>query len=69
MSTAPMSYTVTGDPGVEGSTDHVFVTRSDGRSWRIHCEDADPEHRFTAYRLAAGWFGNVPASHAAAQKG
>lgn len=27
---------------------------------RIHREDADPEHRFIQYRLAAGWFGNLP---------
>ncbi len=33
----------------------------DGRNWRIHREDADPEHRMLAYRLAAEWFGNLPA--------
>lgn len=36
----------------------LMVTSSDGESWRIHREDADPEHRFLAYRLAATYFGN-----------
>lgn len=40
--------------------DSVVVVDPDGKEWRIHVEDADPEHRFTAYRLAAGWFGNLP---------
>lgn len=42
--------------------DHtVVVVDPDQRSWRIHRESADPEHRHTAYRLAAGWFANLPA--------
>lgn len=40
--------------------DSVVVVDPDGRAWRIHREDADPEHRSTAYRLAAGWFGSLP---------
>lgn len=39
----------------------VVVTDPEGRACCIHREDADPEHRSTAYRLAAGWFGNLPA--------
>lgn len=39
----------------------VMVVDHDGRGWRVHREAADPEHRSAAYRLAAGWFGNVPA--------
>ncbi|KIP53816.1 hypothetical protein [Leucobacter komagatae] len=34
------------------------------RPIRIDKHSADPEHRLTAYRLAAGWFGNLPARHA-----
>lgn len=52
-------YTV--QPDLESSAEHVIVTDPDGRRWRIDKESADPEHRFTAYRLAAGWFGNLPA--------
>ncbi|PRZ12924.1 hypothetical protein [Nesterenkonia sandarakina] len=42
----------------------VVVTEPSGKEWRIHREDADPEHRFVSYRLAAGWFGNLPAKYA-----
>lgn len=42
--------------------DSVVVIDPEGRALRIHREDADPEHRFTAHRLAAGWFGNLPAA-------
>ncbi len=55
--TTDTSYVVTPDPE---DTDRVLVTEPGGRTLRIHCEDADPEHRFTAYRLAAGFFGNLP---------
>jgi len=51
------SYVVTPDPE---DADRVLVTEPSGRTLRIHREDADPEHRFTSYRLAAGWFGNLP---------
>ncbi|GAA2375870.1 hypothetical protein [Gordonia cholesterolivorans] len=51
------SYTVAPDPE---DNDRVLVTDPDGRVHRIHREDADPEHRFTRVRLAAGWFGNLP---------
>lgn len=57
----PNSYTVAPDPD---DTDRVLVTEPSGRAHRIHREDADPEHRFTSYRLAAGWFGNLPDTHA-----
>ncbi|EGD57141.1 hypothetical protein [Gordonia neofelifaecis] len=58
MNDAPSTtYTVTPDPE---NADLVLVTEPSGRTLRIHREDADPEHRFTAYRLAAGWFGNLP---------
>lgn len=53
-------YLVHADPD---STDVVIVVGVSGRHWRIHREDADPEHRFVPYRLAAGWFGNLPADH------
>lgn len=42
--------------------DTAIVTNARGRARRIHREDADPEHRFTDYRLAAGWFANMPAA-------
>lgn len=45
------------------SADRIIVVGVSGRHWRIDREDADPEHRFTPYRLAAGWFGNLPAGH------
>lgn len=41
----------------------VVVTEPSGKEWRIHREDADREHRFVSYRLAAGWFGNLPAGY------
>lgn len=52
---APEAYTVypTSDP------DAVDVAVN-GIAQTIHREDADPEHRFTAYRLAAAYFGNLP---------
>ncbi|MHB1010603.1 MAG: hypothetical protein ACYC1E_15540 [Propionibacteriaceae bacterium] len=58
-----VTYQISADPG--DLQNSVIVTNSDGREWRIHREDADPEHRFTAYRLAAGWFGNLPAGYTA----
>lgn len=36
----------------------VHMLDLDGRYWRICQEDADPEHRFAAYRVAADYFGN-----------
>ena len=42
--------------------DSVVVISPEGRALSIHREDADPEHRTTGYRLAAGWFGNLPAA-------
>lgn len=40
-------------------TDRILVPH--GNRWiRIHREDADPEHRFTSYQLAAVFFGNSP---------
>lgn len=45
--------------------DFVIVTEPSGNKWRIHREDADPEHRFVSYRIAAGWFGNLPAGYTA----
>lgn len=42
--------------------DGVVVISPEGRALSIHREDADPEHRSTSYRLAAGWFGNLPAA-------
>lgn len=42
----------------------MVVTEPDGVERRVHREDADPEHRFVAYRIAAGWFGNLPAGYA-----
>lgn len=50
-------YTLTPE---ENNEQMLLVTASDGGSWRIHREDADPEHRFLAYRLAATYFGNEP---------
>lgn len=52
-----ISYSIGPDPT---DTDRVLVTEPSGRVQRIHRDDADPEHRHTVYRLAAGWFGNVP---------
>lgn len=54
-------YLIKPDP--DRPTDAVIVTHPDGREQRIYQEDADPEHRFTSYRLAAGWFGNLPAGY------
>lgn len=54
-------YTVRLDPD---HPDTVIVTNTRGRARRIHREDANPEHRFTDYRLAAGWFANLPAANA-----
>lgn len=48
-------YPVAGD-------DAVMVIGPVGVTWRIHREDADPEHRFVMFRLAASWFGNEPAA-------
>lgn len=48
------------DPAPDNA-DFITVTDGDGRGWLIHREDADPEHRFLTYRLAAAWFGNQPA--------
>lgn len=53
-------YRIAADP--ERPDDQVWVTEPDGRTWRVHREDADSEHRFTAVQLAATWFGNEPAS-------
>lgn len=39
----------------------TVIVLNQGQRWRIHREDADPEHRFAAYRKAAEWFGNRPA--------
>lgn len=47
------------------SDDLVVVTEPSGEERRIHRGDADPEHRFVSYRIAAGWFGNLPAEHTA----
>lgn len=44
--------------------DRVIVIDPEGRALSIHRDDADPEHRRTDYRLAAGWFGNLPAAPA-----
>ena len=60
METKP--YMIVADPS---DPDSVVVTEPGGREVRVHREDADPEHRFTAYRLAAGWFGNLPAGYVA----
>lgn len=54
----PDKYIITADPH---DPEQVIVTVPNGSLRRIHRQDADPEHRFTAYRLAAGWFGNLPA--------
>lgn len=40
--------------------DVVVVQEPSGWMRRIHREDADPEHRDLAVRLAACWFGNEP---------
>lgn len=40
---------------------NTVVVTAGGATHRIHREDADPEHRFQSYRLAAAWFGNRPA--------
>ncbi|MEB0266795.1 hypothetical protein [Cryobacterium sp. 10I5] len=61
METQP--YMIVADPSDPDSK--VVVTEPSGRVLHIHREDADPEHRFTAYRLAAGWFGNLPAGYEA----
>lgn len=50
-------------PGTEfivGAADDngVLVINTEGLVRRIRQEEADPEHRFTAYRLAAAYFGN-----------
>lgn len=49
-------YAVAGD-----GADRVVVTGPGGARTRVHREDADPEHRFVEVRLAAAWFGNLPA--------
>ncbi|ASD24181.1 hypothetical protein B7495_17975 (plasmid) [Cryobacterium sp. LW097] len=54
-------YMIAADPSEPGS--RVVVTEPDGQQLHIRREDADPEHRFIAYRLAAGWFGNLPAGY------
>lgn len=59
------TYTITGCLNTE---DEVIVTSDHHGPIHIHRNDADPEHRFTAYRLAAGWFGNLPGDHPRAQK-
>ena len=51
------AYTVAPDPE---DIDRVLFTEPSGRTLRIHREDADPEDRFTSYRLAAGWCGKLP---------
>lgn len=51
-------YSIAADPS---DSNMIIVTDANGSRIRIHREDADPEHRFTTYRLAAGWFGNLPA--------
>ena len=56
-------YKIVADPSDPDS--RVVVTEPGGRELHIHREDADPEHRFIAYRLAAGWFGNLPAGYQA----
>jgi len=52
-------YTIS--PSVVDPGGSVFITGPGAQHWTIHREDADPEHRFVQYRLAAGWFGNLPA--------
>lgn len=47
------------------SPDTISVTAiadSGSHTWSVDREEADPEHRFTEYRLAAGYFGNLPAT-------
>lgn len=54
------SFTVRAHPH---SSDLVSIARRescDATSRLIHRQDADPEHRFTEYRLAAAWFANAP---------
>lgn len=52
-------YTIEPDP--VNPSEYVVIVDPDGKKWRIDKESADPEHRYTSYRLAAGWFGNLPA--------
>lgn len=52
-------YVITADPS--SLSDSVLVADFGGNVSRIGIEDADPEHRFAKYRLAAGWFANLPA--------
>lgn len=62
----PAAFRIDVDPKDD---DTVIVTDRRGRTRRIHREAADPEHRFMAYRLAAGWFANLPASPTIGTKG
>lgn len=55
------SYTLTPS---DHNDDLVTVSSSDGQIQLISREDADPEHRFLSYRLAAAYFGNQPAEKA-----
>lgn len=43
----------------------VVVHGPAGQLWRVDREEADPEHRFAHVRLAAAWFGNLPAGSSA----
>lgn len=52
------SYTIRTDPH---DPDCALVVDGQGPALRIHRHDADPEHRFTIYRLVAAWFANQPA--------
>lgn len=54
----PHVYTIWADPA--DPTRRVLVVGA-GRTWMIDAEAADPEHRHLPYRLAGGWFGNLPA--------
>lgn len=62
--TSAHTFSITRD--VLDPQDTVLVIDPDQRSWRIHREEADPEHKLTPYRLAAGWFANLPAAHTSA---
>lgn len=53
------AYAITADPS--SPRDSVLVADLDGNVSRIGIEEADPEHRLAKYRIAAGWFANLPA--------
>lgn len=62
----PLSFSIAADAHDPENAVIVTAMLPGKHSWRIRIEkhSADPEHRLTAYRLAAGWFGNLPARHA-----